>query len=757
MRKSAKWVINSNGPASGNTPAESLVMAWARDISTGEPVYVMELDKAHRGALCGCECLSCQLPLTAVNVAKTEYVRRPHFRHPHGAEKNECMYLSARLAALQLLKEQGFLLLPRRQISGRIEGISGTEHKAWAEQPAERVRIRNFDFQDRIAAVLTLDDGRQLRVQLIGTAASLDSDGFPIPTILLDVNDPTVASMSPEALRVRIKLAADNVCWLSHWNDQVLQRQAEEEARLLADDLMDLTSAYSGILDGIDAKFRRETVLHLEVKMILAESKEIRVPALQAKALKISATGESVTRYWEQPSLVVPLLDVQLEQSFGRVIPDVAATVPAEHGNIMMIEVTVTNRIDDERLTRIRQRNVQALEIDLSHSGGMISREELKTWVVHGLNIKRWLHHPSIEMQTASLQSQVEAAVAVMDSAEYDRQKFRSTALGTPLKTIVKDFLDAVADYAQAEAQDGSDDFIEKALSRAKENLSAEARKLAAHAYPEAEDMLLIGGREGIIARLLSITRGKGVGFQLDSIMEVISDIRQSKRETGSNYSLYLIAEKAYRQADTDTLPDWYKNWTGLIREKIKQRDAVYFRDAKFDRLLSLLFPKMVEGLAHGFGTVTGPTRRRDGSSLPSRSTTNTVRRIRDDHADGAYRNDAPRIIFDDVLKEAEATNSGEGFPKWFRIWNDRYALKHQLQPIAEVLTAAGFVTAMDEWYKYDAYVKRVIADGIASMQLMQKENALRQSATSLPSLAGTEGNAPNHHVSAKDQYKPYH
>ncbi len=48
-----------------------LVMAWARDIETGEPRYIGEIDADHRGGKCGCECPSCRLALIAVNAAKT--------------------------------------------------------------------------------------------------------------------------------------------------------------------------------------------------------------------------------------------------------------------------------------------------------------------------------------------------------------------------------------------------------------------------------------------------------------------------------------------------------------------------------------------------------------------------------------------------------------------------------------------------------------------------------------------------------------
>lgn len=123
-----------------DTPAD-LVMAWARDSTTGEPRYILELDRERRGAKCGCECVSCGLPLTAVNAAKAEFVRRPHFRHPEGAERADCMVLAARAAALRHLEREGWVALPRRLRSAKAVGLSRASYEAWVEQPAERVRI----------------------------------------------------------------------------------------------------------------------------------------------------------------------------------------------------------------------------------------------------------------------------------------------------------------------------------------------------------------------------------------------------------------------------------------------------------------------------------------------------------------------------------------------------------------------------------------------------------------------------------------
>jgi hypothetical protein len=356
LAKSLASNIQSTEPISENASQSSLVMAWARNTITGEPVYILELDHSRTGLKCGCECPSCGLPLTAVNAAKSEYLRRPHFRHPNGAEKNECMHLSARLAALNLLREQGVLLLPRRRISAQVVGISGTLHEAWAELPPERIRIRDFNFLDKVAAILTLEDGRELRIQLTGTGAYLDSmnsDTVPTAAIFLDIDDKAIASMSPSELRSRITLVDENICWISHFNEQELKNGALEDARRLADEQLDLEPLDASIFEGIIPKFRRETLLHFEVKRILSESKEIQLPALKTSVFERAHNGKVIESVWEKPSELMPLLDVELEKRFGRIIPDVIAKIPVEHGETLLIEVTVTNHIEAQRLQHI--------------------------------------------------------------------------------------------------------------------------------------------------------------------------------------------------------------------------------------------------------------------------------------------------------------------------------------------------------------------------------------------------------------------
>ena len=735
-------------------------MAWARDIATGVPVYVLELDESRTGIKCGCECPSCALPLTAVNAAKARYLKRPHFRHPNGAEKAECMFLSARLAALQLLQEQGFLLLPGRKMSARYVGLSGLEYQAWVKHPAERVRISHFDFQDKVAAVLTLADGRQLRVQLTGTGSvptAVDSNGCSLPTIMLEVHDLAIASMSPEELRSRTTLVPDNLCWLSHWNDPVLQDQALKEAQRCADDLMDMEPTDPSILEGVDPKFRHETVLHLEVKKILAESNEIMVPALNAGVCKVAFNGKRVERQWDRPIQLIPLLNVHLEKRFGRVIPDVMADVSVEHGNIMMIEVTVTNQIDEERLVRIQKENIPTLEINLSLSGGRISRSDLKKWVVYGLEVKKWLHHPDIELQTSILIKKAEVEIAAIDKAASEshlKHMHKQAVLAMPLNEIAQDYLKAVFTYAQFDQDTVSGDAMDLTIEQAKARVRNAADNLAIHGYPEAALDQLTGGRKGIIPRILSIQSGKGVGYHLESTMQVMNAIRQSSMRNCSNHTLYLIAENAYRRQDEPPPPEWYTNWVKDVKQSLKSGDTTYIRDGMFDELLALLFPEIAKGLATRYGTHFQKIKNPDGSDIKTLSTT---KEVRDFYHDGAYRLDAPRIVFDDVLKEAGALNRGDTFEKWFQIWSDRYALKYDVYPIAQFLHAAGFIHAMKQWHLWNDYLQEMEISKHRSMQIIKNEAAGSWAGEIFQQTSKVEAQKPavNLYALAKGREKP--
>lgn len=419
---STTWVVGSLRENEQRPLLEELVMAWARDRTTGAPRYIGELKSSQTGAACNCECYSCGLPLQAVNAGNPNYKRRPSFRHPAGAAKDECLILSARVAALEMLQREGNLRLPMRRVKGSIQGLSGQYHDAWAVTPAETVRISRFEFRDKTAAIITLDDGRTFQLVLEGSIAAHQQDSgasLLTPTIVMAINDPALAEMPPDELRKRITIISEHALWCSHWNDRELANEAEEKAIDEARQALDWGAA------------DRETLLHLIAKQILEEEKRIRLPDLTGVARTTLQDGKPLTASKSYPGALVQLERVLLEKGVGNTRPDVIAQMrdssPWEAGPIL-IEVTVTNAITEERMQRIRQNNLPTLEIDIRQLGGKVSRSEYARLVVDEVAGKRWLHHPGealLRQQAAVTLSQQ----AAERNREIDQRREQETEL----------------------------------------------------------------------------------------------------------------------------------------------------------------------------------------------------------------------------------------------------------------------------------------------------------------------------------------
>lgn len=701
MDRSSTWEVNPEGGKDNGASYE--VLAWARDKESGEPVYIMELDDKHAGAKCGCECPSCNLDLIAVNVGKTEYKRRPHFRHPAGAIKSDCMFISARLAAMRLFKSDGFILLPKRYRTATAIGISGTQYGGFFETQPHRIGIRDFSFRDKAVAILTLADGRKLHVDLVGKGAVLSEDGKQTACITLNINDPEIAGMSLDDLRANIALIPDHLCWIAHWDDDELTAKAMADAESKADDFMDLQSKYAADLEFIDKNLRHETVLHWEVKNILAEAMELRVPKLEVQASKQATNGQQIQKVWTIDSHVIPLLSVKTEQRLGSLIPDVIAQTPPEHGSTLIVEVTVTNTIDAERINRIRQQNLPTLEIDLSRSGGLVSRAELKQIVLNGLELKRWIHHPERDKHFEILTSQVESEVFELNARLLKQQRDRQEVLDTPIATIVDEYISMIMDIAEFDTLDSMQTGDRTKLKSLEGDLKGVSKKLSIHGYPEAGDEELTIGRKGIIPRLLSIRLGRGVGYKLNSTMEVMNAIKQSSGRNSFNHSIYMAAEKVYRPADFTENPSWYVEWVNEVKRGINSRDITYKPDGKYFKFLAVVFPEMANALSK---LLRNSSQSNFDAQRQFEYNTEWWRNNKKKHrldvaiqrAKDVFKYRGLSVNPNDVLKEAESISDGDTYLKWFQIWNDRYVNPQATYYIAKMLEVAGYTDAMKQW-----------------------------------------------------------
>jgi hypothetical protein len=572
------WAIA--GPGGEEPTLSDLVMAWARDSESGQPRYIFELSAAERGAQCGCECYSCGLPLIAVNAGKSEWRRRPHFRHPDGAQKDACLVLSARAAALETLRKHGVLTLPARRMGTTITGLSGKLYSAWVTTPPEPVRISNFHAIDQVSAILTLDDGRQLKVSLTGKVDGEVSGG--IPTIVLAVDDPKIAAMSPDELKARLHLLVEQASWCGYWNDPDLMAQATQQARQDAEQVLDWLDGME--TDGTTATGSRETLLHLLAKEILAQAGHIRLPELSARAEVRMPNGNVAARSSITLGGDVRLGGVSLEKRLGSIRPDVVAELVAELPcagssspllqSPLLIEVTVTHGIDSERLTRIRAQKLPVLEIDISRFGGTLTKEDFVRLLVDEEAGKRWVYHPWLESENARLDAEL---VQLRE------------LLATPMDVLGKQYLDAVVQHSHARTTGQHTE----ALNTARAEVERFAAPLLSLGYPGAADAIFWRDQGCILDRLLSIRHDKVVGYRLNTTWQVLNAILCEGEPYTEWQPLYLAALRTYRPALSKEHARRVEEWRAEVRRSLEEGSDKYRNNGGYNKLVTLLFPEM--------------------------------------------------------------------------------------------------------------------------------------------------------------------
>lgn len=635
LQPDERWEVSSSDLADlpANFFSDDLVLAWARDIETKEIRYISTLGPERNGKKSGCECYSCKRELLAINNAKREFKRgdkKPHFRHPEGSAKTDCLVLSARAVALEMLAKHGTLELPRRQQSARVEGLSGTYYEAWVESKPERVSIANFSVRDEANAILRLDDGRQLIVRLVGTldanAIELSGSSTLTPTIILIVDDPDVAAMSPEDLRKRLTLVVDRARWCSHWEDEHLIQQATEDALAKAKHALDwLDCAEYEFPENISAAERRETLLHLKAKEILEMERQIRLPSLEIKVTESLSNGDTLTESSVLPSQLVLLDNVVLEKRLGQIRPDVLATTIGTEtwqSGPILIEITVTNAIRNERLERIRQQGIPAIEIDISRMGGVVTEDEFRNLVVREVAGKNWLYHPWIEQETDRLTQLLSGVVEEFNQkeqakadrlrkikeqeAEEQKQRIQAAAEKTrkhlelkmtPIESWRERYLGAVMFHGNVRAYADDPDADPQVLEEARTQVRESAEGLAAHGYPEAEDEDLFRRQGNILERLLSIRKDRAIGYRLQTAWQVINAILQENHPHSQWQTLYLIAIKHYSPTLNPSQQTRITEWREAVKASLLDGEMKYRRSAKYDRLLAFLFPEMAKGI----------------------------------------------------------------------------------------------------------------------------------------------------------------
>jgi hypothetical protein len=568
-----------------------LVIAWAREEHTGQLLYILELQPEQRGKLCGCVCISCASPLTAVNAAKTEWTVRPHFRHHAGTESHSCGVLSARAALIAALHEGDMIVLPMSRRSVEFLGLSGKVYETWIELPREKVQIKEVHFSDNVTAAIVLSDGRRLEVQVTGTTDQ-DADGGITPRIIITVDDPNLATMSPDELRARLVPMIEAGQWCGHWPQPELDAQKLEDAKRLAIESLDWDNSPTSM----QAADRRESLLHKEVKAILDEARSLTIPGWDLNV--VSQKGQ-VFRHRE-PFKRVALKSTVLEHRLGRIVPDVVATLPND--SELLIEVTVTNHITDERLERIKQVNLPTLEIDFSHMGGIVNRERLRRLVLDEATGKRWLHHPLMNQHLAGLHYRARPVPVDQDLFE---PTIRDIRLRTP-QEWAQQYLKAVCEHAAVRWTEVTGSEAEDHQERVREALAAveiAGGALRVYGHRIALDTRLYDHGHTVLERLLSIQQDKGIGYLYDNGWQVVNTMMTDNGDSAKSWhTLYLIAISTYKPKMTPKQQTKYQSWRSEVIASVNRGEVTYLRNTQFDDLFKLLFPEMADSLVKPFG-----------------------------------------------------------------------------------------------------------------------------------------------------------
>lgn len=585
-------------------PAEeggSLVMAWARDIRTQALRYIGELSPAQNGKCSGCECLGCGLPLVAVNAGKRVFKRRPHFRHPEGAGRDTCEVLAAHALVLERFRNEGLLTLPGRGRGQRITGLSGRTYDAWVESPPERVKTHRFDIVDRAHAILTLDDGRKLMVRLTGRVRVSEDVGLndpsDIPTLEIFIDDPEIAALPPEELRKRIHLLVEAGAWCSHWQDVSLLEKAAQDAIGQATAHVDWVPDGLEIPDELSPLLKRETLLHLKAKEILERAGRINLPELRVDVAKKGRSGTMESRSFSVPGQMLEISSVQLERSMGAIRPDVVAftvEAPLWPAGLLLIEITVTHGISDERLARIQAQDLPALEIDLSVLGGVVTQTQFEELLVEGLAGKRWLHHPQVEVERSRLEIEVIEALAKADSAAESRSISSlegENPLSVPLAVWLNRFLDAILAHADAFLRYG------RSGVPTKEALGDLARCAEGLALNEHSCALELGRPNwtlvGLIEAILTIKLDRAIARKDASTWDVVQDLLQEDKAGARWQTLYLRALKVFRPNLTPEQQAWVAQHRVQVWASIQAGESRFDIPLKFEPLLVELFPEL--------------------------------------------------------------------------------------------------------------------------------------------------------------------
>lgn len=124
--------------------------------------------------------------------------------------------------------------------------------------------------------------------------------------------------------------------------------------------------------------------MHLATKEVLMREEKIVLP-------QVNLPFPSYKEDWIiQEEITVSFDEVIVEKNIEEIRPDILIMFK---GAPLIIEIKVTHGVEENKLNKIKELNISALEIDLSQIDRDIDFDKLVDIIVNGTKQKKWLIH----------------------------------------------------------------------------------------------------------------------------------------------------------------------------------------------------------------------------------------------------------------------------------------------------------------------------------------------------------------------------
>lgn len=164
-------------------------------------------------------------------------------------------------------------------------------------------------------------------------------------------------------------------------------------------------------LETADCGFGNQTALHSIAKKILLAEKFIMLPGLIVTAAARDVNGREHRQSKIIPPYRLQIDSVEEEVVLDGIIPDILIKSGEKE---LLVEIAVTNLVDERKKNWVKLRDKATIEIDLSRYFSEIGREnvrdheKLRNLLLNSVDIKSWIYNPKKNTWFKSLLKQVQ-------------------------------------------------------------------------------------------------------------------------------------------------------------------------------------------------------------------------------------------------------------------------------------------------------------------------------------------------------------